>query len=512
MNRSNLYRALSIIMTLALALITAKIALAETNRNQVGQWVAGDFHTHTYLTDGQKTEVEVVANAFGNFGLDWLANSEHGGAFKRDPYGTPWTQSQFLLPGTPVNANGTVWRWISLKDYSYPIVQSLRSQYPNNLLIQGLEWNVPTHEHASVGIIADEPIAVSDFEYTFDASDSDTSRAPMPKLNSTHANAVAGAAWLENSYKTTSYFLLNHPSRKLLYTPAAIRDFNNAAPDVAFGLEGLPGHQKESYRGGYGNFFYNLDNTVNVNKTMLARTFGGADYMLAKVGGIMDSLWGEGRHFWVFVNSDFHDSAEDADFWPGEYAKSYTFVANKDYQSIVNGLRSGNSFAVHGDLINALDFTAKSKGSQATMGQSLAVQNGDNILIKIRFKSPEMNYCGASPKVDHIDLIAGGVTGLAQPGTAAYDSANNPSTQVVATYSSPDMQYDDGWYVMTYQVKKANADQYFRLRGTNLGYNVPGETENGNPLVDSLLAGDNTREKACSDLWFYSNPIFVDVQ
>ena len=90
-------------------------------------------------------------------------------------------------------------------------------------------------------------------------------------------------------YPTTSYFLLNHPSRKLANSVSAIRDFNNAAPAVAFGLEGLPGHQKEGWRGGYGNNYG--DNTA------LARTYGGADYMLAKVGGLMDSLWGEGRKF-----------------------------------------------------------------------------------------------------------------------------------------------------------------------------------------------------------------------
>jgi len=36
--------------------------------------------------------------------------------------------------------------------------------------------------------------------------------------------------------------------------------------------------------------------------------------MTAKVGGLWDSLLGEGRRFWAFVNSDFHSAAEDADF------------------------------------------------------------------------------------------------------------------------------------------------------------------------------------------------------
>jgi hypothetical protein len=340
----------------------------------------------------------------------------------------------------------------------------------------------------------------------FDQSDGDTSRAPMPKQNSTHADAVAGAAWLQANYPTTSYFLLNHPSRKLANSAAAIRDFNNAAPDVAFGLEGLPGHQKEAWRGGYGNNYG--------SSTPLARTYGGADYMLAPVGGLMDSLWGEGRRFWVFVNSDFHDSAADADFWPGEYAKSYTFAADRSYQAIVDGMRSGNTFAVHGDLIDALDFTAKSRNARVAMGQTLVVDKGETVLIKIRFRSPASNYCGGTPIVDHVDLIAGDITGMAQPGTDAYTSAVNPSAKVVARFSRSNFRTDNqGWNVATFVIRKAETSQYFRLRGSNLGLNVPGETDaDGNPLVDTLTEASNSAEKACADLWFYSNPVFVQVR
>ena len=53
---------------------------------------------------------------------------------------------------------------------------------------------------------------------------------------------------------------------------------------------------------------------VDEAKTARARTYGGADIMTAKVGGLWDSLLGEGRRFWAFVNSDFHSAAEDADF------------------------------------------------------------------------------------------------------------------------------------------------------------------------------------------------------
>ena len=213
------------------------------------------------------------------------------------------------------------------------------------------------------------------------------------------------------------------------------------------------------------------------------------------------------------MNSDFHDSADDADFWPGEYAKSYTYVAKRDYQGIVDGMRSGNTFAVHGDLINALQFGAFSRVTPVTMGQTLDVKRGENVTIKIRFQSPSQNYCGDSPVVDHIDLIAGDITGRAMPGTAAYSSDTNPTTEVVARFTNADWQVVNGWSVITYHMPRVQKSQYFRLRGTNLGLNAPGETdENGNPLVDTLAAGDNTAAKACADLWFYSKPVFVNVK
>ena len=65
----------------------------------------------------------------------------------------------------------------------------------------------------------------------------------------------------------------------------------------------------------------------------------------------------------------------------------------------------------------------------------------------------------------------------------------------------------------------ATKNQYFRLRGTNLGMNVSGETSNGNPLPDQkTVVTENVarfnaiNDRNYNDLWFYSNPVFVSVQ
>jgi hypothetical protein len=89
-------------------------------------------------------------------------------------------------------------------------------------------------------------------------------------------------------------------------------------------------------------------------------------------------------------------------------------------------------------------------------------------------------------------------------------------------------------------VNKIAGSQYFRLRGTNLPAATPNETDaNGNPILDFKVSPNDQSvagtvpctDAACpshlrtvagvkysgfdvaawSDLWFYSNPVFVQV-
>jgi len=493
-----------------------------------GKWLAGDLHNHTFLTDGSHTQVEVVEKAFTRFGLDWLVNSEHGGAYTRNPAGVPFdtltTPPCFLGDAKSVKGHRAMWRWQSLRDYAWPQLASLRARYPGKLLFQGLEWNVPGHEHASVGIIMPEgdAEAISEFEYIFDAEDTDSTGQALAKKNQTHADGLAGAAYLQGKFKGRSYVILNHPSRKLKYSIADFRDFHNTAPETALGFEGLPGHQKEPQRGGYdkGPFTDADGNDI----TYKARTYGGADYLAARVGGLWDALLGEGRQFWIVVNSDFHSAAADADFWPGEYGKTWVFVPDEngdgsyDYRELLAGLRSGKSFAVHGDLIGELDFTARQGAAAAEMGQTLRAAAGHPVEITIAFKSSASHRAGSAPRVDHLDLIAGEVTGTVDKflpdgvtPNPAYHQDTNPTTRVIATFGPSNWTVDqDGRCIIRYRVQPAKG-MYYRLRGTNLAANTPHETDaEGNPLRDELL-GKNDASRAWADLWFYSNPIFVSV-
>ena len=466
---------------LFVALLAAGLAAGAAGRSSAeeaeGRWVAGDHHTHTLMSDGGRTLEEVASHAF-LYGLDWFATTDHGGSSRR-------------------------YR-------SFPAVRSLRDAFPQKGIIYGFEWNVPGHGHAVVAIATDEPDAVDDFEYMCDAHVPDTSREQdLPKWNRTHADALACAAFLEGSYGRSSFILPNHPSRRMKFGIADLRELNDSAPNVFFGFEGIPGHQNRSVRGGYSSVSpYIFDNDES-------RTHGGADYMAAEVGGVWDALLGEGRRFFLFANSDFHDKG----FLPGEYAKSHTFVKGTGLKAIVDGMRSGNSFSVLGDLIDSLAFTASARGGVATMGETLRVERGDRVEIAVAFHSPETNNNGNAPRVDHIDLIAGRVTGKAKPGTRAYKRDTNPTARVAALIAAGDWTCENGLCRAKFDAGAVDGPMYFRLRGTNLPRSTPGETdEEGNPVSDDEACGEdqdppkcNTREKAYADLWFYSNPIFVDI-
>jgi hypothetical protein len=611
------------VMVVLVVLAMASAASAASKRS-VGRWVAGDIHTHTWLTDGKNTQGEVIRNAFENYGLDYMANSEHGGTSTYNPVGIG-----FVTP---------VWRWITLTNYSFPIIQDNRELYPERRLIQGVEWNAPTHEHVSVGIVGagNEPDGVGTFEYRFDAKDTDLSRAgegtkaithsetfvttiaasptgateagdavtittvsphhldvgatitiagvgvagyngdftvtavtdttltytaatsglaasgdgtvsnkitvvdvpaiPFDKKNVTADDTIAGVKWLDDTYGSDAYAIVNHPSRAQLWHVGDFRAMNDAAPEIAFGMEGLPGHQPDlTGRGGY-NYAY-ADPAVQAR----ARTYGGADWMTSQVGGLWDSLLGEGRNWWIFNNSDYHtyqNQYKDAagnyyatqyyDFWPGQYAKTWTYAQKFNMDGLVQGMRSGNVFVANGDLINGLKFTLADGKRSATMGQTLSTTAGRTVSVQISMRSPKMNENGDPVKVNHVDVIAGDVTGRIDPSSPDYGTKEtNSSTSVIKTFTK--FNKASGWMVVSFKVK-ATKDMYFRLRGTNLAANIANETDaQGNPLVDedSYVDSPNPDPKAAvanptvhgnlpeivwNDLWFYSNPVFVDVK
>lgn len=504
---------------------------AENLGLEKGRYLASDFHNHSSYSGGDFSLGYMVDKSF-EYGLDWFAESGHGGV--REYYGAvsgedlgtvmEWKDTGFKIKGDPHKDN-YMWRWQSIKEYSFPEILKWRQRYPSKVIIQGFEWNVPGHEHADVGIIANQfnaqtPNAgpLAQFEYMFDNADKDMSGGKefgwVKSTKEGHEKTLEAISWMQQNYPKQAWIIPTHPERKGRYSIADLRDMNNAGPDVCFGFDGIPGHQKGAGRG-----FANEDSYGSLHLNgKLASVFGGTGAFAAQIGGVWDALLSEGRKWWIFGSSDFHGTG--GDFHPGEFQKNFYFAENpSDPQSIVDGLRSGNGFVVMGDLITDIRF----KVNDAGMGQTTAPT--DTAKIEIAVFDPETsnhntysNY--THPSVDHIDLIMGEVTGMTTQGSKEYTQDKVATTRVVARFDSNGGQRDannivskawkdlgNGWKAMQLEIP-VNKNSYFRLRGTNNPLNTPGEVDgSGNPLPD--FAKENSSEKTFSDLWFYTNPVFV---
>ncbi len=565
---------------------TASVPLLVGHAMQHLDWFAQSGHGGAYSRDGRYSDPEGDGSVTGegkfldetvgvaNFkGIDAGKSSGHQNMWK-------WqTLQELLYPETFINA----------KVLQKPIWSAVEWEVPGHEHCSAGVIDGQFPRHGNMG----NANALAQFEYLFDYVDNDTSegggqgwtgKIANPPATGTnvgvagHAKALAAAQWLETHHKYSSYLVFAHIERKGVWDPNKggnntgynvehFRDFNNAAPHVCFGWEGQPGHQATAgERGGF-------------STSAFGGTFGGTGYYSATIGGMWDALLGEGRNWWLFASSDFHSrsvreyddsaanpardpnqptpdkpiqnpatlnsgwrgaTASQADFWPGEYQKDFVFVNHKikpSAQDVLDGMRSGNSYIVEGDLIRGLQFTAKAEGPEATMGEQLTVAPGKKVTVKVMVKVPDVNnlcpYADENPslaqlgihqslnrpELHHVDVIYGEVYGKRTPGTAAYTDPTNPTAKIQQTVLVSTMKDEGkGWKSFFFVINPSKSG-YFRLRGTNLPPNTPNETDkDGNPVADSLAknlsfngAPLDADVAAWADLWFYSNPIFIKV-
>ncbi|MET4256315.1 hypothetical protein ABIC09_001246 [Bradyrhizobium sp. S3.12.5] len=238
--------------------LTQSAAAEEFDRGERrgNPYVAGDMHNHNTCTDGSVAAGYTIDRAVGrgtasaggnNFDLDWFTLGNHGGSGNRDcrfsdtsanlPGQTTTTWSQTLgqtidgitissLKGTP-NGTGTgaqMWRWQSIREIEYPTIVDRSAKY-EKVLIEGLEWIAPGHEHVDVAVITGQhprnrkgtgnADKMAEFEYRFDRADTDAIGPVVDaggnqlwpgkdNVHNTgtagHQKALTGIKWLQTNY------------------------------------------------------------------------------------------------------------------------------------------------------------------------------------------------------------------------------------------------------------------------------------------------------------------------
>jgi hypothetical protein len=476
-----------------LILVAAGIVTALKGQPPDRRWLAGDSHVHSHWSPGydrSKTPPEPLkgqdaiyptplnAQMARRYGLSWMVTTDHGGP----------NHAKFNLT------------------QAYAELKESRQLVPDVLQFYGLELNMPGMDHHTLIIphAEDEWSTLFDIEHRFDANEA----WPADPARRTEAAALSALAHMKSLPRLPLLFA-NHPSRSAkglgqygLTEPLEIRAAHDFSPEVYRGMEGAPGHQAGALardgsqrldesgqptgaRGSYGN--------------PGARTLGGFDQMTAIVGGVWDSLLGEGRRFWIVATSDSHvhysePSRSGSDFWPGEFHKTYVH-ARRSFDDLLDGLRAGRIFAVAGDLITGLDVVASAGRRKAEAGGTLQVNAGDRVGVTIRFRDPETtNHAGLNPRVNRVDLILGEIGGPVPDLRAD----RNESTRVLARFTAGEWNATGDAYRIETRLPALSRSAYIRVRGTS--------TSDAEPQMDER--GENP----WSDLWFYSNPIFIEVR
>ncbi|MGA1838961.1 PHP domain-containing protein [Herbiconiux sp. 11R-BC] len=505
---------------------TGTAAAGSTTDDPALVYLVGDHHVHSVYSHDAKYSFSQLTKAAQDHGLDWLAFTEHSN----------WGHA---------NAGGAL--------DEHREILAARNENPRMLVFQGLEWYIPAAEHATV-LVAPGPSEarlLRSFELAFDGKLLGYTEGSVghPDTARNRAHALAALQWLAARKADGTIddviVLANHPARLGIDSPEEIRDWRDAAAGIMVGMEGAPGSQgaaipgwrgSNSVRGEYENS--PTAQTWPGFPSEAFVTYGGFDWMTATVGGMWDAMLSEGKGWWITSNSDVHrvvfdkwangtmpagltfdtagrladpvltDSPQPgSDFWPGQFSRTHVGVESLGYLEVMAALRTGRVWVDHGHLIDALDVRLIVDGQSTrgvTLGGRLTVTKGTPITLQVTITAATRpNFNGDVPKLANVDLIRGAVTGAAPDRT----QWTAPDTRVV---EHRDVSAKGGTFTLTFPITDVQSSFYLRLRGGDgkrtgtglLGAQIDAYAPQAHPKGDG---------NPWVDLWFYANPIFVDV-
>ncbi len=220
------------------------------------RWLVGDHHIHSRYSVGWNRATDLPApivagdaiypipmNALmaRHYGLGWMVATDHGGP----------NHSKVNL------------------ERAYPELVQSREVVPEIIQFFGMEFDTPGAEHSSLII----PHTHDEADRLHQIESSYATREPWPPDPGwdTPPRMLEALAAIRD-FPASPVVIANHPSRSAtdlgVYgrnSPSQLRDWNDAAPEVAVGMAGAPGHQASTLnpdgtldpgrpRGGYGRY------------------------------------------------------------------------------------------------------------------------------------------------------------------------------------------------------------------------------------------------------------------
>ncbi|KXI28495.1 acyltransferase family protein [Paraglaciecola hydrolytica] len=319
-----------------------------------------DHHTHTKYSDGSLTLDELTELASIS-GCDALAITDH-------------TDSQRSFSPEKIEK-----------------IEKLRKQYPNLLILNGVELGMPDYEQREHVNIITTP------EY-------ETTLLPEVFKRLKESNKLPKSSRdrfvLDNIFKNAeetnhSIAIYNHPSRKDQTEDenlSDIKNWNTNRQNIE-GISGAPGHQKSKDIGSYREHFKTIDRW---------------DPAVAEVGSTLDQLLDEGLDVWgAIASSDYHN--EKMDYPPCGFSRMHVSTPAKTYDGLMTALKNGTFWASHGKFLSEFKLVAEISEKQLRLspGEAASIDAGTIALIQVELQR-EKDYLGLPLDVELVTNCVSG--------------------------------------------------------------------------------------------------------
>ena len=238
------------------------------------------------------------------------------------------------------------------------LIEGARAQYPDLILINGTQWNAPVGNFITVwapGVAKGMPL-LEEFLQQFDVQ-------------------IGGAERTEESFLTGLRFLSKHPVGDIV--PAAF--IQHPHPNIGF--------TPEQIRSGLDAGPALVGFCVSSGKREQAPGGGIIHPWASQVGGLVDTLFAEGRRVVMTAESDLHQpGAQGVERdWPGSYRRTCLYCPERSEAGVFAGLRGGAYYIVIGSLIEDLEVTARAADDWVSLGEELAVADSTSVHVDAEF-------------------------------------------------------------------------------------------------------------------------------
>lgn len=289
-----------------------------------GVWLMGDSHVHH-----RQTGLARVVEEARQHGCDYLAFTEH----------SFYTECLKAQP---------------------ELIERALHAHPDMILVTGVEWSSPAGDETrseQVGVLmpggARGMSFLDQFLNRFDTRVAGIKTSEEAFLDALRFLSAEGAGDVRPTV------ILTHPHRpQAAFTADQIRSARRAGPALA----GLCGSSRPPKPG-----------TCEVWP------------WVSDVGGTYDQLTADGLRLVILAESHFHQHTSEGgqEFWPGELRQNYVYCPDRSEAGLFQGLRSGASYFVLGDIVREVELRAAAAGESVMMGETLSARRGAPIEITV---------------------------------------------------------------------------------------------------------------------------------